>query len=64
MDDAINDKAMPLLEHLVELRRRMIWSAIAFSAAFLLCYHYSSQIYLFLAQPLANIMRQKASSPI
>ena len=54
---------MPLLEHLVELRRRLLWSAVAFAIGFLLCYHYSQAIYLFLAQPLAHIMRQKGEQP-
>ena len=38
--DPINDKPMPLLEHLIELRRRLIWSMVAFMAAFLVCYHF------------------------
>ncbi len=54
---------MPLLEHLVELRRRLLWSAIAFVLAFAVCYHFSQAIYLFLAQPLAQIMRQKGEQP-
>ncbi|MGI4746238.1 MAG: twin-arginine translocase subunit TatC [Janthinobacterium lividum] len=63
MDDPIKDQAMPLLEHLVELRKRLLWSAVAFALAFLLCYHFSQRIYLFLAQPLAHIMRQKGEQP-
>ncbi len=62
-EDHIDDQAMPLLEHLVELRKRLIWSMVAFALSFLLCYHFSQQIYLFLAQPLANIMRQKGEQP-
>ncbi len=62
-DDPIHDKAMPLLEHLVELRRRLLWSAVAFVLAFFVCYHFSGTIYLFLAQPLANIMRAKGEQP-
>lgn len=48
---------MPLLEHLVELRRRLIWSLVAFAIAFALCYHFSNQIYYFLARPLAQILK-------
>ena len=55
-DDPINDKPMPLLEHLVELRRRLLWSAVAFFACFIVCYHFSGDIYSFLAQPLADIL--------
>jgi sec-independent protein translocase protein TatC len=51
--DGIDDKPMPLLEHLVELRRRLLWSMLAFIFCFGFCYHFSGQIYLFLAQPLA-----------
>jgi sec-independent protein translocase protein TatC len=56
VEDSIDDKPMPLLEHLVELRRRLLWSMAAFLICFALCYHFSAQIYSFLAQPLANIL--------
>ena len=60
VEDPINDKPMPLLEHLVELRRRLIWSAVAFFLCFGLCYHFSTQIYSFLAEPLARILQQRS----
>ncbi len=62
-DDVINDKPMPLLDHLIELRRRLLWSMAAFMVCFFLCYHFSGRIYLFLAQPLAEIMRQRGEQP-
>jgi sec-independent protein translocase protein TatC len=46
----------PLLEHLVELRNRLIWSMAAFFIAFLFCFFFAQQIYEFLAQPLANAL--------
>lgn len=55
-DDVIDDKPMPLLEHLVELRRRLLWSAVTFIVAFVVCYHFSSAIYRFLAAPLASVL--------
>ncbi len=61
--DPINDKPMPLLEHLVELRRRLLWSAVAFVIAFFICYRFSGGIYLFLAQPLKQIMQSKGEQP-
>jgi sec-independent protein translocase protein TatC len=61
--DSIDDKPMPLLEHLVELRKRLLWSMVAFMLCFAVCYHFSEDIYLFLAQPLAKIMRQKGEQP-
>lgn len=58
-DDPIDDKPMPLLDHLIELRRRLLWSLLAFFLAFLVCYYFSKGIYSFLAQPLADILVQK-----
>ena len=45
---------MPLLEHLVELRRRLLWTAGGFLLAFLLCYVFKERLFSFLAQPLAD----------
>ncbi len=61
--DPINDQPMPLLEHLVELRRRLLWSAVAFLLCFFVCYRFSGEIYLFLAQPLKRIMQAKGEQP-
>ncbi len=62
VDDPINDKPMPLMEHIVELRRRLLWSAAAFLIAFFVCYHFSGAIFSFLAQPLANILIHKSGA--
>ena len=56
VEDTIDDKPMPLLEHLVELRRRLIWAMGAFLVCFFLSYHFSQQIFSFLAEPLADIL--------
>ena len=58
-EDPINDKPMPLLEHLVELRKRLMWSMAAFLICFGVCYHVSTAIYSFLAQPLADILQSR-----
>ncbi len=55
-NDTIDDKPMPLIDHLMELRTRLLWSVGAFIIAFAVCYYFSRQIYGFLAQPLADIL--------
>lgn len=44
----------PLMEHLVELRRRLIWAFVALMAAFAVCFYFASDIFGFLAQPLVQ----------
>jgi len=44
---------LPLLEHLVELRRRLIYSLLAVLAGFVVSYVFAQDIYEFLVQPLA-----------
>jgi sec-independent protein translocase protein TatC len=61
-DDPIHDKPMPLLEHLIELRRRLLWSAAAFVLAFGICYYFSKPIYSFLAHPLAAALAEHGGS--
>jgi len=50
---------MPLLEHLIELRRRLIYSFIAFILAFLVCYHFAPDIFAFLVRPLADALKDR-----
>ncbi len=42
----------PLMEHLIELRRRLLWSFAALAAAFALCLYFARPIFAFLVQPL------------
>ena len=51
----IDDREMPLLDHLIELRNRLVYSAVAILAGFLVCYVFADDIYLFLVRPLAEI---------
>ena len=51
----IDEREMPLLDHLVELRNRLMYSAAAILVGFLICYVFASEIYEFLVRPLAKI---------
>jgi sec-independent protein translocase protein TatC len=51
-DGPPGDKKMPLLEHLIELRQRLMWSALAFLVAFLVCYAFHKQIFAILIAPM------------
>ena len=48
----IDETRMPLLDHLIELRRRLLWSVAALAAAFFVCLYFARDIFAFLAQPL------------
>ena len=52
MSDDIDDSRAPLLDHLIELRRRMLWAVGALLIAFLICFYFASPIFSFLVQPL------------
>ena len=53
---AIEATKAPLMEHLVELRKRLIWSIVSFVAAFLICFYFAKDIYGFLATPLVSAL--------
>ncbi len=53
-----DDTPMPLLDHLIELRRRLIYAALGFVVAFAGCYWVSLDIYDLLMRPLARVMAE------
>ncbi len=50
----IDDSKAPLLDHLIELRRRLLWSVLALFAAFAVCFYFAKPIFTFLVHPLAE----------
>ena len=46
----------PLIEHLIELRRRLMYSVAAFFVVFVVCLAFSQEIYGFLIRPLAQVL--------
>ena len=57
----LDDSKMPLLEHLIELRTRLIYCFVAIIVLFIGAYSVHEQIYAFLVQPLANVMAKEGS---
>ena len=49
---------MPLLDHLIELRTRLINSVIAVLVLFFISYYFSLEIYDFLVAPLADVLEE------
>ena len=49
----IDDSKAPLLDHLIELRTRLLWSVGAMLIAFIICFAFAKQIFALLVRPLA-----------
>ncbi len=54
--DNLNGNRAPLLEHLIELRRRLLRCLIAIVVLFFICYYFAPDIYQFLVRPLADVL--------
>ncbi len=54
---AIEATKAPLMEHLIELRKRLIYSMLAFVVSFLICFFFAKHIYAFLTEPLAGALK-------
>jgi sec-independent protein translocase protein TatC len=50
-EDEIEQSAAPLLEHLIELRRRLIWAILAFFVAFVICFAFAKHLFNMLVVP-------------
>jgi sec-independent protein translocase protein TatC len=48
----IDDTKQPLLEHLIELRRRLLWSLATLVLCFFVCFYFARDIFAVLVQPL------------
>jgi sec-independent protein translocase protein TatC len=57
--DDIEDSSAPLIEHLAELRTRLIRSVLAFTVAMVACFTVAEPILEFISQPLANVLRAR-----
>ncbi len=54
--DEVEASKAPLMEHLIELRSRLIKAVAAFMVAFVVCFYFSKQIYQLLTYPFVEIV--------
>ncbi len=59
----IDDTSAPLIEHLAELRSRLIYSVLAFAVCMVLSFTVAGLIFNFLADPLTRILRLNGQEP-
>ena len=55
-EDTIEDSSAPLVEHLAELRNRLIWSVAAFIVAIFVVYPFAMQVFNFLSHPICDVL--------
>jgi sec-independent protein translocase protein TatC len=57
--DEIDDSSAPLIEHLAELRTRLIHSAVAFILGMIICFTIWNPIFNFLTHPLCSALAER-----
>ncbi len=55
MSDDLDASRAPLLDHLLELRRRLLYCIAAIAVAFFVCWYFAEDIFAFLVQPLLAV---------
>jgi len=58
---ALDATKAPLMEHLLELRTRLIWAVVSFGVCFVVCFIVSTPILNFLTEPLHREMAGRAN---
>ena len=61
-DDDIQESSAPLIEHLAELRQRLIYSFVAFIIGMIICFTIWNPIFDFLTHPLCSAMALRGHS--
>ena len=59
VEDDLDDSAAPLIEHLAELRTRIIRSVLAFLIGMIICFTVATPIFNFLTNPLCTVLSER-----
>lgn len=55
-DDEVEASRAPLMDHLMELRDRLVWSIAAVVVGFIICFIFVDPLFMYLAQPFQTAM--------
>ncbi len=63
--DNFEESQAPIMAHLVELRQRLIWVMVAIFVAFMVCFYYAADLYIFLTEPYkVSLMKYAANQDV
>jgi len=59
----IEESSAPLIEHLIELRSRLVWSLVALGVGFVICWIFAEELYTILTLPLVDALKARGQAP-
>ena len=62
--DDIDASRMPLMDHLIELRQRLIYSLMSFAGMFVFCFYFAKPIYNVLVWPYVRVVGEEKAKLI
>lgn len=64
IEDEVEASRAPLLDHLIELRKRLIFSLLALALATIACFFFATEIYNWLVNPFAAMAEDIRGAPL
>ena len=61
MNESMNEEKMSFIDHLGELRRRLLWSLLAVGILFIPAYYFSNELFEFLMKPIIENLPEGSS---